>query len=85
MVAGVVSAILIMVSAAWEVFFVVLRMDFRTWSMKWMWVLVKFVVWLMEFSVGSEKYFREGVGFMLVSLYICGRIVWNLLQVGGMM
>ena len=51
MVAGVVSAILIMVSAAGEVFFMVLRMYFRTWLMKWMWVLVKFMVWLMEFSV----------------------------------
>ena len=45
---------------------------------------MKLVVWLMEFSVGSEKYFRDGVGFMFGSLYICGRLVWNLLRVGGM-
>lgn len=72
MVAGVVSAILIMVSAAGEVFFVALFMDFMVWGME-------LAVGRMDFSVKGEEYFRECVGFMLGSLYICGRIVLDLL------
>lgn len=40
---------------------------------------MKLMVWRMDFSVKGEEYFREGVGFMLGSLYICERIVWDLL------
>ena len=58
MVAGVVSAILIMVSAAGKVFFVALFMDFMVWGMELAVGKMELVVWLMEFSVGSEKYFR---------------------------
>lgn len=75
MVAGVVSAILIMVSAAWEVFFVALFMDFMVWGMELAVGRMELAVGRMDFSVKGKEYFRECVGFMLGNLYICGRIV----------
>lgn len=74
-----VLAMLWVVSAAGKVFFVMLGMDFRVWGMELVAWGMELVLWLMEFSVWSEEYFREYVGFMLGSLYICGRIVWDLL------
>ena len=83
-------AMLWVVSATGKVFFMALFMDFRVWVMKlvvWgmklVWWGMELVWWLMEFSVWDEEYFRECVCFMLGSLYICGRIVWDLLQVFG--